>query len=132
LTFIPLTGSPAFPVPSVIHAGIADACSAPGFGSMTSLGQTATCTMQIYFAINGTSYILALNNTNFPLSSLMQVACTGASSSGCNSWTVSPDPNTSTFNNGQLSAIGALHLAGNTADPAVGYYYVAFNILVQK
>ena len=134
LTFIPAYGSsaPPFTLPSVIHVGIADACSAPGFGSMTSVNQIATCTMQIYFTINGTSYILALNPTNFSGSSLMQVMCTGANSSGCNGWTVSPDPATSTYNGGQLSAIGALHVAGNTTDPALGYYYVDFNILVHK
>jgi hypothetical protein len=133
LTFIPLQGygPPPFTLPSITHVGINDECFGPAFGGMTAVGQTTTCNTQIYFYVNGTEYILALNPSNFANTSLMQAACTGVSSKQCNAWTVTPDPATGTYNNGQFSAIAALHVAGNTST-ALGYYYVAFNILVHK
>jgi hypothetical protein len=144
LTLLPYSNNqpaPPFVGTQLFHGWIFDSCpnnpdnNDLSFGSMTYVGQTLSCGGEFQFTVNGTSYVLGLNHLNFPVSSYMQVTCTGASSGVCNAWTVVPDPATGVINNGngQFSAIAVLRYQNDTnpAD-AMGYYYLSFSMALHK
>jgi hypothetical protein len=89
---------------------------------------------------NGNSYAVRMNPIAHPGTTWVQVMCTGAISSQCNAWTVTPVP----LQNGgalnpttrQLSALGELirisTTHGKTVETSLGIYYIALSVTVTK
>lgn len=104
-------------------------------GSMTAVGQTLTCPINVAFYYNNVWYNIGLNPFNWTGTTMAQVTCAGASGGHCNSWTLGPDPSSSLVNpaTGQVSSIGELTLppcVGCDGGTALGAYYFAYSFII--
>ena len=136
--------APPFTGPQVVKGRINTHCSTNSanngvdVGTMTSVGQTLICPINVaFYAPNGTWYNIGINPFNWTGTTMAQVTCTGASGSQCNSWSIVPDPATSAVNpaTNQLSSIGELILPscfGCDGGTALGAYYFAYSFLLHK
>ena len=135
---------PPFTGPQLVKGRINTHCSTNSanngvdVGTMTSVGQTLICPINVaFYAPNGTWYNTGLNPYNWPGTTMAQVTCTGATSGQCNAWSIVPDPTTSFVNpwTNQLSSIGELILPscfGCDGGTALGQYYFAYSFLIHK
>lgn len=106
-------------------------------GSMTTVGQTLICPINVAFYDGSTWYNIGVNPFNWPGTTMAQVTCMGASGGHCNSWTILPDPASSAVNpaTGQLSSIGELILppcVGCDGGTPLGTYYFAYSFMLHK
>ncbi len=139
--------APPFVGPQLVHAVMHTHCTddpnnnGVDFGSMTKVGQTLSCPVNVaFYAPSGTWYNLAMNPFNVANvggTTETQVTCTGAAGGVCNQWTVKPDPATAVVNTqtNQSSAIGELFLpscVGCAGGTPLGLYEVSFSFLVNK
>jgi hypothetical protein len=108
------------------------------YGTMTFTEQTLQCELSIgQITYNGKTYGLRFEPNNYAGATWVQVTCTGAVSSQCNAWTVTPIPNTAVNpSTGQATAIGELvqlsTVKGQTVATPLGLYYVAFSVTVHE
>lgn len=134
----------AGPYPLYVHGRLVTHCTANSsnngldVGTMTAVGQTATCPINMgFYAPDGAWYNLAMNPNNWDGTTQMQVTCSAASGGLCNEWTIVPDPATAVTNlsTGQASAIGELVVPPCVAcggGTPVGLFEVSFNFLVHR
>jgi len=135
--------TPPFTGPQVLKGRINTHCPANtsndgiDVGSMTTVGQTLTCPINVAFYYNNVWYNIGLNPFNWTGTTMAQVTCDGASGGHCNSWTIAPDPSSSVVDpaTGQVSSIGELTLppcVGCSGGPALGAYYFAYSFLIHE
>ena len=107
------------------------------YGTMTSAGQQLQCELSIgEMSFNGKTFGVRFEPENFPGATWVQVTCTGAVSSHCNSWTVTPIANTVDPYTRQTSGIGELvqisTAKGQSVETPLGLYYVAFSVTIHE
>ncbi len=148
LTLLYPASTPSAPPPftnaTQVRSRIISLCNSHGannngisFGSMTFTGQTLDCGLRVgEIPYNGNTYAVAFNPSNYAGATWVQVTCTGALSSQCNAWTVTPPPFTIDPSTGQTSAIGELlqvsTVRGQTVNTPLGLYYVALSVTITK
>lgn len=134
---------PPFTNATLVRSRIISRCgqnalnSGISYGSMTFAGQTLQCQLSIGdIPYNGNTYAVRFNPNNYAGTTWTQVTCTGAVSSVCNSWTVTPISNSGTNPLGEVTAIGELvqlsTIKGQTVVTPMGLYYVAFDVTIHK
>jgi len=135
--------APPFTTANIVSPRIISKCelnpanNGLSYGLMTSAGQVIECGFHISFDYNANSYALRMNAQDIPTTNWARVTCTGAVSSKCNAWTVTP-PTWGPVNpaTGQTSAIGELirstTVKGKTLTTNLGLYYVAFSVTITK
>jgi len=106
-------------------------------GSMTPVGQTLICPINVAFYYNNVWYNIGLNPYNWAGTTMAQVTCTGVSGGQCNSWSILPDPTSAAVDpaTNQTSSIGELTLppcVGCSGGTALGAYYFAYSFLIHK
>jgi hypothetical protein len=148
LTLLYPASTPAaspFTNPTPIRSRFISLCNSHGFsnngvtyGSMTFTGQTLECGLRAAdITYNGKSYALVFNPNTYAGTTALQVTCTGAVSSQCNSWTTTPIPNSAPNPiTGQPTAIAELvqvsTAKGKTIETPLGLYYVAFSVTIHE